>query len=118
MKILLGSLLALLLAFPLVAAPAAPASRGDEFFIVSSIDVAHNRIILKRPTDVTATVRVTAGTQIRDEQGQARQLTDLHAGDTAWITSTRNPAGELTALTIRLGPMTVEELQRRYLSGG
>jgi hypothetical protein len=120
MKILLCSLLALLLALPLVAAPAAPASpisKNDEFFIVSSIDVAHNRIILKRPTDVTATVHVTAGTQIRDEQGRARQLTDLHAGDTAWITSTRNPAGELTALTIRLGPMTVEELQRRYPSG-
>jgi hypothetical protein len=118
MKVLLRGLLALLLAFPLVAAQAAPDSKSDEFFIVSSIDVSHSRIILKRPTDVTATVHVTAGTQIRDEQGRALRLTDLHAGDTAWITSARNPAGELAALTIRLGPMTVEELQRRYPSGG
>ena len=97
---------------------AAPAARNDEFFIVSSIDAAHSRLILKRPTDVTVTVRVTAGTQIRDEHGQARKLADLRAGDTAWITSTRNPAGELTAVLVRLGPMTVEELQRRYLSAG
>jgi len=108
MKILAcGLLLALLTA-------AAPAARNDEFFIVSSIDAAHSRLILKRPTDVTVTVRVTAGTQIRDEHGQAKKLADLRAGDTAWITATRDPAGELTAVLVRLGPMTVEELQRRY----
>jgi len=95
---------------------AAPAA--DEFFIVSSIDAAHSRLILKRPTDVTVTVRVTAGTQIRDEHGQAKKLADLRAGDTAWITATRDPSGELTAVLVRLGPMTVEELQRRYLSTG
>jgi hypothetical protein len=120
-KILLSALLALLPALPLgmaSAAPAAPISQGDEFFIVSSIDVTHGRIILKRPTDVTAVVRVTAATQIRDEQGKALRLTDLRAGDTAWIATTRDPAGELTAFTIRLGPMTVEELQRRYPSAG
>jgi len=122
MKTLLCALLALLSALPLgmasaaSAAPAAPISKSDEFFIVSSIDAAHGRIILKRPTEVTAAVRVTAATQIRDEQGKALRLTDLRAGDTAWIATTRDPAGELTALTIRLGPMTVEELQRRYLS--
>jgi len=100
-----------------ILAAAAPA-RNDEFFIVSSIDAAHSRLILKRPTDVTVTMRVTAGTQIRDEHGQAKKLTDLRAGDTAWITATRDPAGELTAVLVRLGPMTVEELQRRYLSAG
>jgi len=91
---------------------------ADEFFIVSSIDAAHSRLILKRPTDVTVTVRVTAGTRILDEQGKERHLADLRAGDTAWITATRGAAGELTAVLVRLGPMTVEELQRRYLSAG
>lgn len=89
---------------------------ADEFFIVSSIDAAHSRLILKRPTDVTVTVRVTPGTRIRDEHGKERHLADLRAGDTAWITATKDAAGELTAATVRLGPMTVEELQRRYLS--
>ena len=91
---------------------------NDDFFIISSIDAAHSRLILKRPTDVTVTMRVTAGTQIRDEHSQAKKLADLRAGDTAWITVTRDPAGELTAVLVRLGPMTVEELQRRYLSAG
>jgi len=115
MKILTcGLLIAILIADVTAAAP----TRNDEFFIVSSIDAAHSRLILKRPTDVTVTMRVTAGTQIRDERGAAKKLADLRAGDTAWITATRDPAGELTAVLVRLGPMTVEELQRRYLSAG
>jgi hypothetical protein len=101
-----------------VSSPALAAPAAAEFFIVSSIDAAHSRLILKRPTDVTVTVRVTAGTRILDEQGKERHLADLRAGDTAWITATKNPAGELTAVLVRLGPMTVEELQRRYLSAG
>ncbi|HEX3526391.1 MAG TPA: hypothetical protein VH988_04925 [Thermoanaerobaculia bacterium] len=112
MKIFAWGLLITLLA---AAAPARN-DRNDEFFIVSSIDAAHSRLILKRPTDVTVTVRVTAATQIRDEHGQAKKLADLRAGDTAWITATRDSTGELTAMLVRLGPMTVEELQRRYLS--
>ena len=97
---------------------AAPPRNGDEFFIVSSIDLPHGRIILKRPTDVTVPMRVNDRTTLRDEQGRPLRLADLRAGDTAWITSTRDATGELTALTVRLGPMTVEELQRRYVSAG
>jgi hypothetical protein len=113
MKMVYG-LLALLLA---ASAAAAPAPR-DEFFIVSSIDVPHGRIVLKRPTDVTVPMRVNDRTDLRDEQGRPLRFMDLRSGDTAWITSSRGADGELTAVTVRLGPMTVEELQRRYLSAG
>jgi hypothetical protein len=97
---------------------AAASAPGDEFFIVSSIDGPHGRIVLKRPTDVTVPMRVNDRTDLRDEQGRPLRLTDLRSGDTAWITSTRDATGELTAVTVRLGPMTVEELHRRYLSAG
>jgi len=110
-------LLALLLLGTSVAGVAAPAA-GDEFFIVSSIDVAHGRIILKRPTEVTVALRVTERTDYRDEQGKPLRLADLRAGDTAYIRFARDAAGGPTALQVRLGPMTVEELQRRYLKSG
>jgi hypothetical protein len=110
-----GVLILLLAALP-AAGAAAPGPGGDEFFIISSIDVAHGKIVLKRPTDVTVPMRVDGRTVYRDEQGKPLRLADLRAGDTAWITSARDAAGELTARAVRLGPMTVEELQRRYPS--
>jgi hypothetical protein len=104
------------------AAPAAPAKPGapaaDEFFIVSSIDAGRSRIVLKRPTEVTLVMRVSERTSYRDEQGRPLELTALRAGDTVYITSSRDGAGQLTALLVRQGPMTVQELQRRYLGGG
>lgn len=88
----------------------------EEFFIVSSLDVAHGRIVLKRPTEVTLLMLVTARTVYHDEQGKPLRLTDLRTGDTAYITYRQSPGGAPTALLVRLGPMTVQELQRRYLS--
>jgi hypothetical protein len=104
------------LVFPvtLAAAPSAPASPAEEFYIVSSIDAGHQRIILRRPTEVTVAMRVTAATSFRDEAGRAIKLSDLHAGATAWIRTEAHGA-ELTALAVRLGPMTLDELRRRYL---
>lgn len=87
----------------------------EEFFIVSSLDAAHGRIVLKRPTEVTLLMQVTAQTAYRDEQGKPLRLADLRTGDTAYITYRQSPGGAPTALLVRLGPMTVEELQRRYL---
>jgi len=87
----------------------------DEFFIISSIDAPKHRIVLKRPTEVTLVMAVTDRTAYRDERGKALRLSDLRAGDTAYIMYGQTSAGELTALVVKLGPMTVEELQRRYL---
>ncbi len=100
-----------------VAAPAAPNER-EEFFIVASIDAARGRVVLKHPTEVTLLMRVTAETAYRDEQGRPLRLADLRTGDTAFITYRQSPGGEPTAVRVRLGPMTVEELQRRYLQAG
>ena len=53
----------------------------------------------------------------RDEQGKTLRLADLRTGDTLYITFRQSPAGGPTALRVRLGPMTVQEM-RRYLKPG
>jgi hypothetical protein len=110
----------LVLLAPALGAVAAPAAQGDreEFFIVSSLDAARGRIVLKRPTEVTLLMQVTAQTAYRDEQGKPLRLADLRTGDTAYITYRQSPGGAPTALLVRLGPMTIQELQRRYLKPG
>jgi hypothetical protein len=116
--VLLGLLLA-----PGLGAAAAPPAPGaqherEEFFILSSIDAAHGRLVLKYPTEVTLLLRVDGQTAYRDEQGRPLRLADLRTGATAFITYRQSPGGEPTAVRVRLGPMTVEELQRRYLKTG
>jgi hypothetical protein len=91
-----------------------PAAR-EEFLIVSSIDAAHHRIVLKRPTEVTLVVHVSERTVYRDEAGRALHLADLRAGDTAYVTLGEPAPGAYEAVLVRLGPMTVEELQKRFL---
>jgi hypothetical protein len=110
-----GGLAAALAVAAAVLFGAAANGAEDEFFVVSSIDAARGHIVLKRPTETAVTMLVNERTTYRGEQGKPLHLGDLRAGDTAYITSSRSPAGELTALVVRLGPMTVEELQRRYL---
>jgi hypothetical protein len=90
------------------------ATTGD-FFIISSVDLAKQQLLLKRPTEVTEVMSVDDNTHYFDEHGKAIQLAALRAGDTIYIQSTRRADGAL-AQSIRLGPMTVEELHRRYLN--
>jgi hypothetical protein len=108
--------LALLVAAQQPAKKSAPdtATAGD-FFIISSVDLAKKQLLLKRPTEVTEVMSVDDNTHYLDEHGKAIQLAALRAGDTIYIQSTRRAEGAL-ALSIRLGPMTVEELHRRYLN--
>ena len=99
-----------------LAAPAAGQRRAagqEEFFIVSSIDLAAGRIVVKRPTEVTLVISVTPATTYRDERGRVIRLANLRAGDTAFIALTA-AGGAATASSVRLGPMTVAELSRRY----
>ena len=111
-------LLVALLALFATAFSTMAADDRDEFFILSSIDAARGRIVLKRPTEVTLLMQVTAQTAYRDEQGKPLKLADLRTGDTGYITYRQDTAGGPTALLVRLGPMTVPELQRRYLKPG
>ena len=94
------------------ASPAAPSA--DEFFIVSSVDSDKGTIVVKRPTETTLTIRVTEKTRCLGLKGEAIRFTDLRAGDTVFIASIAG-SGPPVASTIRRGPMTVEELHRRYL---
>jgi hypothetical protein len=118
----LSRLLLLLLA-PLLAASLAlrlrgqikKTSGGEEFFIVSSIDSAKSQVLLKRPTEVTLLMKVTDKTAFLDAANKPLHLTDLHAGDTVWVTSSAPAEGGPTALRIRKGPMTVELLHRYFL---
>ena len=88
-------------------------AKGD-FFIVSSIDLAKKQILLKRPTEVTELMRVDSETRCFEERGNTIRLADIRAGDTVYITS-RSTEGQLVAVTIRRGPMTLDVLRERYL---
>jgi hypothetical protein len=88
---------------------------GEEFFMISSTDAAKSQILLKRPTEVTQLMKITDKTQFIDEKGKPFQLTGLRSGDTVWVTSNRSENGDLTALRIRKGPMTVQDLHRYFL---
>lgn len=112
--------LALLLATPAQAAQknklqAARTSPDEQFFIVSSADLAKQQIVLKQPTEVTLLVRVDDKTSYLSEQGTPLKLADLRAGDTVWAILKPAPDGPPLVLRIRKGPMTLEELHRRYV---
>jgi hypothetical protein len=96
-------------------AAGAAASPAEEFFIVSSVDSDKGTIVLKRPTETTLTMRVTDKTRCVGLKGEAIRFTDLRAGDTVFIASSAVPAASPVASSIRRGPMTVDELHRRYL---
>jgi hypothetical protein len=114
--LLAGSVLAL----PALAAQkdkekSAPSSAGENFFIISSVDLTKQQIVLKQPTEVTLLVQVNDKTSYLNEQGKPLKLSDLRAGDTVWAILL--PSGEAPPLArrIRKGPMTPAELHRRYL---
>lgn len=90
------------------------AADADEFFIVSSIDPTKGQLLLKRPTEVTDVVRVDRQTRYVDEHGNTITLAQLRAGDTVFVRA-KPGAGGAVALEIRKGPMSVAELQKRYL---
>jgi hypothetical protein len=96
----------------------AAGAEKDEFFIVSSVDLLKKAMVVKRPTEVTLTIRVTDRTRCRSESGKIIRLSDLRAGDTVFIASDRDASGQLFASSIREGVMTVPELQKRYLRPG
>ncbi len=91
---------------------AAQPEARDEFFIVSSVNVDKRELLVKLPTEVTQVMRIDAATKYVDRRGQSIALTDFRAGDTVYIVWSRKTG---VAREIRKGPMTVTELQRRYL---
>ncbi|HEY2152722.1 MAG TPA: hypothetical protein VGH34_18075 [Vicinamibacterales bacterium] len=90
----------------------AQAPSSSEFFIVSSVNPPKHQVLVKHPTEVTQVVRVDDHTRYIDRSGKMIALSDLRAGDTVYVTM---PSKGDAALEIRKGPMTLAELQRRYL---
>lgn len=87
---------------------------ADEFFIVSSIDLPRNRVVLKRPTEVSVLATLTPSTTIRGEKGEALHVSDLRSGDTVYAV-VKTETGGIVLVSVRRGPMTLDELRRRYL---
>lgn len=90
------------------------ADGGEEFFIVSSVDITKKQLLLKEPTEITQLIQVNDKTRYMDKGGKPMQFGDLRAGDTIYIKSS-NTSGGRVAVSIRKGPMTLQELQRHYL---
>jgi hypothetical protein len=89
---------------------------GEEFLIVSSIDPSKSQVLLKRPTEVTLLMKIIDKTVILDATNRPLHLTDLHAGDTVWVTPSSSDDKGPIAIRIRRGPMTVELLHRYFLN--
>jgi hypothetical protein len=98
-------------------ARAQSSSSGDEFFVISSVDRAHNALVLLTPKQIATSYQVTDKTQYVDENGRALKLADLRAGDTLFASYDKKSDGTLTVSHIRKGMMTVDELRRRYSPG-
>jgi hypothetical protein len=90
-------------------------TEGEDFYIISSVDTTKKQIVLKRPTEVTELLLVTEKTAYISEEGKPLRFEDLRAGDTIYLLSRRDPQGNRVAIRIRKGPMTMDELRRRYL---
>lgn len=113
----LGLMFAMLAALPLLAEKLARSgtSSAEEFFIISSADLAKNRLVLKRPTEVTELMLVSDKTSCINDQGKSFACKNLRAGDTVFVISSGDKSGARTAVRIRVGPMTVEEVHRKYV---
>jgi 3-dehydroquinate synthase class II len=92
----------------------ATAKGGEEFFIISSVDMAKKQLLLKEPTEITEILQVNDNTRYTDKNGKTIQFADLRAGDTVFIRVGGGSGGKV-AVSIRKGPMTVGELRLRYL---
>ncbi len=89
--------------------------KGEEFFIISSVDKEKSELLLKRPTEVTVLMKSSDSTKYENEAGKPLKLSDFRAGDTVWITYGRAGASNGSISRIRKGPMTVDLLRRLYL---
>ena len=89
---------------------------ADEFFIISSVDLSRNRVVLKRPTEVSVLATITPSTAVRGEHGESLHANDLRSGDTVYAVVRTQPDG-IVLVSVRRGPMTLEELRRRYELG-
>ncbi|HEV2297611.1 MAG TPA: hypothetical protein VGR72_03740 [Candidatus Acidoferrales bacterium] len=113
----LVAILALLVVAPLDAqTPKSPSdSRGEQFYVISSVDMQKHQIVLMRPTQLTVVATTNEQTAYVGEKGQKLGLKDLHAGQTVWATLRKDKDSQVAVMKIREGAMTVAELHKLYL---
>jgi hypothetical protein len=99
---------------PRICAQSKTTAGAEQFFIIASIDQAKSELLLKRPTEVTVLAKVSDKTRYLDDKGKPVELSELRAGDTVWVVSSKDPDGP-RAIRIRKGQMTLAELHREYL---
>ena len=90
---------------------------GEQFFIIGSVDLVQQQILLKWPTEVTLLLKVTPNTKFVSEGDKPLKLSDFRAGDTVWVTYSGTGA-DATAVHVRAGVMTVDDLHKYYLDYG
>ncbi len=90
-------------------------SKGEEFFIISSVDQKTHQVVLMRPTQLTVAADVTAKTICLGDDGKNMNTNNLQAGDTVWAILKAGKNGAESLVRIREGAMTESELQKLYL---
>lgn len=96
-------------------------AQGEEFFIISSVNMQKHQVVLMRPTQLTVVASFSDNTTYTDEKGQKLAISAMKAGDTVWAVVKRAADGTVTVLRLRQGAMTPAELHKLYLrnsSGG
>ena len=91
-------------------------AKGEQFFMISSVNLPKHEIVLMAPTQLTLVVTTSSLSQYVGEKGQKLAEKDLKAGDTVWAIIKAGKAGQFTAVKIREGSMTPADLQKLYLS--
>lgn len=90
-------------------------SKGEEFFMISSVDQQTHQVVLMRPTQLTVAANLNPGTIFLGDKGEKMTPKDLRAGDTVWAIIKTGKNGVVSAVRIREGAMTQAELRRLYL---
>lgn len=90
-------------------------SKGEAFFIISSVDQKTHQVVLMHPTQLTVAANVGPQTICLAENGKKMSASALRAGDTVWAILKAGKNGAENLVSIREGAMTQAELQRLYL---
>jgi len=108
-------LLGLAVALPTWAQAHPKNAQGEEFFIVSSVDLQKHQVVLMRPTQLTVVATIGPQTSYVGEKGQKLDVKQMKAGDTVWAITKPGAGGSVMAVRLRQGAMTPAELQKLYL---
>src|SRR5579864_1093952 len=76
-------------------------AQGEEFFIVSSVDLQKHQVVLMRPTQLTVVATIGPQTTYLGEKGQKLDVKAMKAGDTVWAITKPGRDGSVTAVRLR-----------------